>query len=72
MALAVPYRLFLFFFVRSYLRPTHRFSHKTTVLIRKITKQDEETIEKRAEEVPESSQTVCLETEVLFGYGAQH
>ena len=41
-------------------------------MIRKITKQDKETIEKRSKEVPESSQTVCRETEVVLGYEAQN
>ena len=35
------------------------FPQKVSFLIRKITKQDKETIEKRAKEVPESSPTVC-------------
>ena len=34
-------------------------------------KEDTETIDKRAKEVPESDKTVCRETELVRGYGAQ-
>ena len=40
-------------------------------LIRKITKQDKKTIDKRVKEVPESDETVCRETELALGYEAQ-
>ena len=42
-----------------------------TFLIQKTTKQDKETIVKRAKEVPESDKTVCRETELVRGYEAQ-
>ena len=40
-------------------------------MIQKITKEDKETIDKRAKEVPESDKTVCRETELVRGHGAQ-
>ena len=42
-----------------------------TFLLEKITKQEKETIDKRAKEVPESDKTVCRETEMVRGYEAQ-
>ena len=39
--------------------------------MKKITKQDKETINKRAKEVPESFKTVCRETELVRGFEAQ-
>ena len=38
-----------------------------TFLIQKITKQDKETIDKGAKEVPESGKTVCRESESVRG-----
>ena len=46
-------------------------SHQNDILIRKITKQDKDTIEKRVKEVPESDKTVCW-TELVLGYEAQY
>ena len=57
--------------VRSLLRPKHRSPLQKTFLIKKITKQDKETIDKRTKEVPESHKTICRETELVRGYEAQ-
>ena len=59
--------------VRSHLRSKQSFSlSKVTFLIRQITKQDKKNHRERVLEVPESSQTVCWETEVVLGYEAQN
>ena len=42
-----------------------------TLFIKKITKQDKESIDKQVKELPESDKTVCRETEVVRGYEAQ-
>ena len=42
-----------------------------TFLIQKITKQEKETIDKRAKEAPQSDKTVCRETELVRGCEAQ-
>ena len=47
------------------------FSLKMTLLIQKIAKQDEGTVDERVREVPESDKTVCRETELALGYETQ-
>ena len=60
-------------FFRNWAQPLTETSfslQQLTFLIHKITKQDKETIDKRAKEAPESDKTVCCETEVVLGYEA--